>query len=309
MPNLFEKEYASSFDTGAQETAEADAAASRLVEALNDDNIDEELSEAEKRIAKAMYYKAIVRGGVVEDDGTAQAAEVNDEAKVWARQQMAVLLGLVTAVAPAPKADATFDEREVKALKLLASKLVAMGEEEAKPEPVVKKVSAPTTPVVKKVGAPPAPPQPKPTPKSPQKTNAKPAPVSAKKSGQASKGVDEDRVADGEEFVDASGRTCRMVPNPILNPDHPSYDPDVFNPESPAYNPKAKRRVKIVVARQVKNNQARPMPSPQEMAGISMAQSVNAVNQGVSASASSPFGADDASPNLFVAAAAKSMVG
>jgi hypothetical protein len=143
MAGLFD-EFARSFDPVEEREQESspDAVAQAAVDSLDDDEIDEELSEAEKRLAKAAYYKAIVRGGVIEDDGTSQATEVNSEAKVWARQMMGKLLGLASSLPVPVKVESQFTDNEVKALKKMAGVVLRqMGE--LPNDPVVKKVEAP----------------------------------------------------------------------------------------------------------------------------------------------------------------------
>lgn len=303
MAGLFDN-FGSSFDMGDDEEAQqasGDAAAQAVVDALDDDDIDDELSEAEKRLAKAAYYKAIVRGGVIEDDGTSQAAEVNAEARIWGRQQMAKLLGIAKPEAVAAPAASQFTDNEVVALKKLAGfALAKMGE--LPNDPVVKKVEAPKTPTVKKVAA-----QPqtdlrgKPAPAAPTKPTPGPGKTVAGKKGKPPKvkpgangAIDYGSIPSKTPFTDTDGNIYKFV-------DNPNYDPERKG---------SKPRTKLKVTNQVRATGAFPTPNKQQMEALSQQQSIDTVNNGSSASASSPFGAakdEDKTQGVFVAAAANAL--
>jgi hypothetical protein len=310
MPGLFDN-FGSSFDMGEDEdeVSTSDNAAQSVVDSLDDDEIDEELSEAEKRLAKAAYYKAIVRNGVIEDDGTSQATEVNAEARVWARQMMGKLLGLASAQPAAPvKMELPFTPNEVGALKKLAGiALAKMGETAS--EPVVKKVEAPATPQVRKVqaqqqaksaqrteavgkSAPKAKAKPQPAPSQTVAANGKKKPGKVRPSADGT--FDYDRIPSKTPFTDVDGQVYKFV-------DNPNYDPDRKG---------SKPRTKLKVTNQVRGTGAIPTPNKMQMEAITASQSMETVNNGSSASASSPFGAakdEDKTQNLFVAAAASAL--
>ncbi len=297
MAGLFD-EFSRSFESNEEEQEAGDAAAQAVVDSLDDDEIDEELSEAEKRLAKAAYYKAIVRGGVIEDDGTSQATEVNAEAKVWARQMMGKLLGLASAQ-PAPVAVSQFTPNEVTALKKLAGfALAKMGELPS--EPVVKQVQAPAAPQVRKVQAQQQPRKPQaPAAAAPKAPPSKPSPGAAgKKPIKVTKAAD--GTADYENtpsmqvFKDVDGQLYKFVDNPNFDPDRKGSKP----------------RTKIKVTNQVRSARALPTPNKMQMEAITASQSMETVNSGASASASSPFGSardEDKSQSVFVAAAANAL--
>src|SRR6266404_8204747 len=97
----FDRIYGSGPNTAEQAGPSIQSSMEEVVEEYSEESIDDELAAAERQIAKATYYKAIVRQGVVEDDGTELSAEVNAEAKLWARYMTMRLLR------PASLAEAT----------------------------------------------------------------------------------------------------------------------------------------------------------------------------------------------------------
>jgi hypothetical protein len=298
MAGLFD-EFARSFESENEEEGEQnDAVSQAVVESLEeDDGIDEEFSEAERLLAKAAYYKAIARNGVVEDDGTPQATEVNAESRVWAREQMGKMLGRSQ-----PKAapiESVFTPNEVMALKKLAGfTLAKMGEPVS--EPVVKTVSAPVAPQVRKVQSQLPPKQvAKPVaPKAPAAKASKPAakPGAKKTPARVSKSSDGkpdySKMPNGEVFKDVDGQLYKMVDNPNFDPDRKGSKP----------------RTKLKVTNQVRGQGAFPTPTREQMSAITAAQSQDTINVGASASATSPFGSDkQAGQDVFILAAAGSL--
>jgi hypothetical protein len=294
MAGIFD-EFTNTF--GDHNNEEANASSQNFQE-MNDEDIDDELREAEKRLAKAAYYKVVASQGVVDDNGSREASEVNAEAKLWARQSMVKLLRGEDPMAP-PKPVTTFTESEVDELKQLAAsssplkalvaKAIAMGMVSTPiAEPSVRKVSAPVTkePTVRKVQTQPAPKQYQ--PKQVQ-TPVKKRPLRPRKDENGE--IDLEAIPSGEVFKDVDGQLYKLVDNPNFNPD----------------NPKSKPRTKIKVTTQVKTPGSIPMPSVSQMPGITSAQSMDTVNAGISASANSPFGSDPVSASAMVVAAAKSM--
>ena len=229
------------------------------------DEIDEEFSEAEKLLAKAAYYKAVARAGVVDDDGTPQAAEVNAEARAWAREMMGRMLGRSAA---APPREEVFSESEVRALKRLAGiALAKMGEPN---DPVVKRAEAPPVPRVTKVAsqqrpAPRAAQQPRKQARTGQKViKATPKP---QKKGDP-KSASYDHIPSGQPFQDEEGQTWKWV-------DNPNYDPSV---------PKSRARGMIRIdVRQAASNKALPMPQGRQLDAILAGQASQTVNAGVNA--------------------------
>src|SRR5688572_22300763 len=280
-------------------------AISEVVDSLNDEDIDDELREAEKRLSKAAYYKQIVRSGIIEEDGTPEAAEINAEARLWARQRMVTLLKGEQPAAPQAAVESPFTDKEIMALKAVAGKvLLSQGEKPV--DPVVKKIQttppAPTGPQVKtlktgnkpkaqpeqrKQAAPAAPPAPagKPPGKKP------PPPAPAKRKFLRPERDDEGKIdyyalPMETPFEDTDGQIYKMIP-------HPDED---------------NRRIKRKITGQVKAVDAIPMPmTKHQIEAVSAAQAMATIDAGASASASSPFGSDQhVTPAHFVAAAALS---
>ena len=282
-----------------------DEAVDRVIEDLDDEEIDDELREAEARLSKAAYYKAIVRGGVIEEDGSRESTEINAEARLWARQMMVRLLKGGVADAPAAAVESVFTPNEVRALKLVAGKLLASQGEKAV-DPVVKRVQIQPAPVrgpqVKVQPAthgaarpktkPKAPtPPPTPPPKASRQAPATPQPPAPKRvkraRADAQGNVNYDVFENDEVFKDVDGQLYKMIP-------HPSED-----------NYRVKRKVSTQV--HAADGDARPMPTPQEMEQISAMQSAQTIDAGASASASLPGGELAGTARHFIAAAAGSL--
>ena len=271
MAGLFD-EFSQEYDVEGEEAPRERDPVSRVVaeiDSLSDESIDDELKEAEKRLGKAAYYKVIVRDGVIEEDGSESAAEINAEARLWARQQMAKLLGIGGMAVPAPQpAPSQFNDKEVLVIKKLVEKVLA-SQGERPTEPAVRKVQAqaPQAPTVRKVPTEPAA-KPKPA-KPPVKPKApKPAPAASGKPrilrprATPDGAVNYDAIPTGEVFRDPLDKMLyKFVP-------HPTED---------------NRRVKMNVTNQVRNAAALPMPMPSQMTAISAAQSMETANSGQSA--------------------------
>lgn len=287
------------FDTQEEQDAPDDAV-NQVVQQFNgsteDASEDEELADVEKCIAKAIYYKEIVQnGGIVEENGTAEAAEVNQEVKLWARQQMKKLLGgRVEPVAVLPPAPPLFNDREVLVLKKIIERvLLQNGERPVEPvvKPLTKQQPPPkATPVVKKLGTQqpkakqPVPPAPAPVqPKVPAAKAGQKKPLQVKKKTDGT--FDYDAVPLEQVFRDPKdNRLYKFVP-------HPQED---------------NRRVKMNVTNQVRTPGAIPMPSPHAMTGISERQSQEALNLGGQAN-NSVFPDEGASQSVMIHAAAASL--
>lgn len=294
------EEFARQYGEAAEDDEEA---VSRVVDDLDDEEIDDELREAELRLSKAAYYKVIAKNGVIEDDGSREAQEVNAEARLWARQSMVRLLKGAAPEAAAPIAQLPFTEKQLAALIAVANKILAQqGEKPA--DPAVRTISAtpaPAVPTVRTIQTKPVkmPPPKKSGPKTPPAAPAaasarpprkeEPAPGKKEKVIRAKRGpngeVDYDAIPTDVLFKDVDGQLYKFV-------SHPNED---------------NTRIKRKVSGQVRAP-GLPMPSPQAMEGISATQSMDALNTGVSASATSPFGQDNTGTrDHFVAAAAGSI--
>lgn len=294
-------DFSSEFSDSDEDDSPIDDAVDRVIEDLDDEEIDDELREAEARLSKAAYYKAIVRGGVIEEDGSRESTEINAEARLWARQMMVRLLKGGTAEAPAVQVEALFTPNEVRALKLVAGKLLASQGEKAV-DPVVKKVQAQPTPVRgPQVKVQPAthgaarpkmkPKAPTPPPKASRQAPATSQPTAPKRvkraRADAQGNVNYDAFENDEVFKDVDGQLYKMIP-------HPSED-----------NYRVKRKVSTQV--RSADGDAKPMPSPQEMEQISAAQAMQTIDAGASASSSLPGGELAGTARHFIAAAAGSL--
>lgn len=271
MPTLFEQ----TFGGGEESEEEERTSVSAVTE---DQGLDEEFRLANLKMKKAQFYRVIVDNGVVEDNGTSEAAEVNAEAKQWARRSMLRLLKGENPNDPPPvaKVELPFSLDEVDALKKLVKKALAMGMvEKTSDPPAVRKVqSQPAAPTVRKVKtdggskppqaapaqATPIPPQPQPKPKG-EKKPLKPKPG-------ADGTIDYEEIPSGEVFKDTDGRFYKMV-------DNPRFDPDIKG---------SKPRTKISVTTQVKTPRSLPMPQGAQLSAVTAAQSMEAVNMGASVS-------------------------
>lgn len=241
--------------------------------------------EARKKLAKAAYYELIVKNGVVEDNGTPQAREVNAEAQKWAYGQMTILLGMESSDKKVPVVQSPFTENEVLALKKLAEKLLGMTKDEPA-KPAIKLTQAPAEPLqpkLKKVASV--------QPKAPQKApapapQAPPKPVKGEKKLPKVKvaedgSVDYDRVPSNVHFTDTDGLVYQFKDNPHFDPDKPGSKP----------------RAKVKVSTQVKGDGLNRLPFPDRhsMEAITMTQSSATVQagaarglKGISASSSMP---------------------
>ncbi len=111
--------------------------AQRAVDAILEESPTGELSEAEWRLEKAQYYRAILNSQLLSSDHPA-AIEVEQELQEWAKRQLEVLLGIrtgnvvdntTTPVSVCQGHKNQFEDAEVEALKLIASRVIAKGNE------------------------------------------------------------------------------------------------------------------------------------------------------------------------------------
>jgi hypothetical protein len=125
------------FDFDEEFTATDDSPAPEPLPALPELEPEEEVSEVERRLEKAQYYRAIMATDLREDDSES-AEEVQREIKAFIRERMAVLVG-ATPGAPSVAPASPFTRDETMVLKQLARKFLKIG-----PAPeVAKPVAAP----------------------------------------------------------------------------------------------------------------------------------------------------------------------
>lgn len=264
-----------------------------VVEEYSEDDIDDELAAAERQIAKATYYKAIIRQGIIEEDGTELANEVNAEAKLWARYMTMRLLNRRMPEQASAAVESQFSEAEVHALKRLAAIALSRSGEAPAPAPVVKTIQSAPAPSVKKVASQESRPgaraqaPAKQQPPSSKKPAAKVAP--GKKPAPAAKAqpkrpadqpfeapikdgeLDDENIPSNEVFVDPrDGKKYKFVDNRM-------YDPDIEG---------SKPRAKLCVENQaVRGINPLPMPSARAMEAISFQQASETIEAGATAGA------------------------
>lgn len=249
---------------------------------------DAELLEVEKRLTKASYYKAIVKSGVMEEDGSPEATEINGEARLWARQQMAKLIG--QPAAPVQEKTSDFTQAQVDILREVADGILERTGRAKKPEPKVRKMvpqpelkrPAPQQPR-QQVKSPVAPKQP---PKPAQQQTAQPAAPEVVQAvdlpRRPDRSVSYDDIPTGTPFVDDDGLTYKYVEN--------------RDPVSSVNKP----RIKMNVTKQTGRSTARPM-SKEAMEAMSLIQAQDAIALGAHSNTIFP---ENNTKQLVLAAAA-----
>lgn len=106
------------------------------------------MGEVDKRMEITSYYRALLHGHLFDSDTSEAAQTVEKEVQHFVRRRLEVLLGMRSAVAPAPAQ--VFSPDEIAALKMFAGKLLAKpevlqtpAEKKTPPEPTLKQVQAP----------------------------------------------------------------------------------------------------------------------------------------------------------------------
>jgi|SRR6185312_9582088 len=169
-----------------------------------DEEIDEEMSEAEQRINLAGYYRILAKGGIFKD-GSEAARIVDAEVRAFARERMALLLNLSSA--PKAKVDLPFTEDQINVLQWLADRYV----EKARASQNVAPLAPPTQPVAPQVTKPAAPAiTPLVPPQNAQRAPAKPQ---AQRQRKPKEKVNYDLIADGVVFQE-DGKHWKFVTNP-----------------------------------------------------------------------------------------------
>jgi hypothetical protein len=112
-------------------------------------SVEDIMSEAEKRFAKAKYYEILIKQPIFDSDDSGNAVDVTKEIQDFARDRLTVLLGLKS---EAKIAESVFSDEEVLVLKKLVAKLLKKpdiaGMQPA--EPVLRKAQGPKGPVLSK---------------------------------------------------------------------------------------------------------------------------------------------------------------
>jgi hypothetical protein len=175
-------------------------------------DFEEQFSEAERRFARAQYYRALLSESIFGDDNSQNATEVVEEIRGFIRSRLAVLLGVK--VEPVQKAESVFTDEELQVLKAVCSKVLkkpSLIQEPAK-APVLKKVEAPQKPKVKATQSPVAT-QPKMQAPAPKASSApKPAPVTtSEKITVDNKTYTKILMPNGDEFWQDRGGNRYMI--------------------------------------------------------------------------------------------------
>lgn len=116
-------------------------------------DFEEQFSEAERRFARAQYYRALLSESIFEGDSSQNATEVVEEIRGFIRTRLAALLG----VRPEPeqKPESQFSEEELQVLKAVCAKVLKKPTLIQNPAaPTLKKVEAPAKPRVKPARSP-----------------------------------------------------------------------------------------------------------------------------------------------------------
>jgi hypothetical protein len=115
------------------------------------EEVDDLLSEAERRYAQAQYYHLLLREQIFENDDSATAELVVEEIRGFIRERLSVLLGVKEQKL---KIEEGFDEEEVTVLKMMAAKLLKKPYLGNLPTPAPVAPPKPKEPSLRRVGAP-----------------------------------------------------------------------------------------------------------------------------------------------------------
>jgi len=232
---------------GAPSISALEAEAAAVVSEVNDE-VENQLSEVEKRLERAQYYNLILKDTLFDDDSES-ARVVEEELREFVRSRLGVLLGLKHEPRKEPPKPPPFDEDEIQALKAMAARVLKKPAILApKPEPT--RAAAP--PTLKKVEVsfqPKVVPRSIPVPASSPRTQSKVIPkavVTRQKAKSGSKyrtkadlppALQEDpavEVVDGKVFrtvVTEDGKEVRMNITPPTRPT--AAGPKPLPPASP----------------------------------------------------------------------------
>ena len=223
-----------------------------------EEEADELMDEADRRTSLGGYYKILARGGVF-NDGTEEAAIVDQELKTFARERMRILLNLPGG-GPA-KVEFSPTEEQAEALLSMANRIIER-QGGAPPTAAPAAVARPVAPVPVKPVGPKINPLPVPqalrrppaaAPAKKPKAAPEPAKKPLKKSGKAHT---PDNTPMGEVFEE-KGKQYKFVPHPETG------EPLKLN---------------VSASKRVHNPHAIPMPSEHQYAAMSESMAAAAVN-------------------------------
>lgn len=206
-----------SFSDDPSQFANSDEAAEQVVQQLEQQereaDADDQLSEVEKRLEIASYYRLLLNDHMF-GDMTPAAVEVEKEVRSFIRGRLEVLLGIKQEVAPAKD---VFTEAEINALKTVASKILRKPE---LAEPT--KAAPPPAPSLRQVVTPTPKPPPalKKTVSTPKQAVRKSETVNAATKDVPKKQIDEPAQVSGrikkryKQIVAPNGRTVEIDVTP-----------------------------------------------------------------------------------------------
>jgi hypothetical protein len=111
-------------------------------------SVEDIMSEAERRFAKAKYYEILIKQSIFDSDESPNATDVTKEIQDFARDRLTILLGLKSE----KPVESVFSDEEVLVLKKLVAKLLKKPEIAGipPPEPVLRRSAGPTGPTLNK---------------------------------------------------------------------------------------------------------------------------------------------------------------
>jgi hypothetical protein len=129
-------------------------------EFFQEESIDQQMSEAERRLSKALLYKQWASGPLFEGDSTELTREVEAEISGFVKERLGILLGCTPKPVESIKVEAQFTPVEAKFLKLLTAQALTqkpklkaaleknLGEQEV-PKPTLAPKPLPVRPTIK----------------------------------------------------------------------------------------------------------------------------------------------------------------
>lgn len=260
-----------------------------------EDQLDEQMTEAEGRLHKAMLYRQFLTGDVFDGSQDLLTAEVEAEFKAFARHQLGILLGVGSASDPF---GSPFTEEQVKVLRLMADKTLQNAAVRAE-------INKPASRSVPHQAAPAPTPKPQP-PRLRSRTVAGPAQPAAKAPQRSSQSQ---RPTPTPQAQPKPGTSTKIVPadEEIIQAGDKRYKVKWVQMASDGYGPEAARQLeslplgsnvvlsngvqvvrtvgnefyKIIrrdLSTQARNHGAMPMPPVAHMSAITAAKSAEQVN-------------------------------
>ena len=272
-----------------------------------EDSIDVQMSEAERRLDKALLYKQWVGGSLFEGDSTELTREVEAEISGFVKERLGILLGCNTKPVEPVQVEAQFTPVEAKFLKLLTAKaltrepklkgalereLGGLSTNLQKAQPTVVPKPLPVKPTVKPRQQPEGA---KPVPQARQQTQRQPLPTKPQ-----AKSVKNEILPQDNEVVTENGKKFRIKWEPMA-PDFYGAKVEELLTELPrnqhirlpkpgqgagvqvykATDSDYFKVLRLDITPQVKNIEAVPMPTSMEMAtAMKAGQAISVLSKG-----------------------------